>query len=187
MNNKAKSVALIGMLSAISYVVVFICHNIGLRIVPAVSFLTYDAKDVIIAMGGFMFGPLTSLAISFIVSFIEMFTISNTGIIGLIMNIVSSCTFACVAAIIYKRKRCIKNAIIGLVTGVLVATAAMMLWNYLITPWYMGTPREVVAGLLIPGFLPFNLIKYGVNAAFTMVLYKPVVRGLRKAHILDAR
>lgn len=187
MNSKAKSVALIGMLSAVSYVVVFICHNIGLRIIPEVPFLTYDAKDIIIAMGGFMFGPLTSLAISFIVSFIEMFTISSTGIIGLVMNIISSCAFACVAAIIYKRKRCIKNAIIGLISGILVATVAMLLWNYLITPLYMGVPRNVVQGMLIPAFLPFNLIKYSINAVLTLLIYKPVVRGLRKAHILDVR
>lgn len=187
MNSKAKKVSLIGMLSAVSYVVVFICHNIGLRIIPSVGFLTYDAKDVIIAMGGFMFGPLASLAISVIVSFIEMFTISSTGFIGLAMNIISSCAFACTAAYIYKRKRTIKNAIIGLISGVLVATAAMLLWNYLITPIYMGISRDVVAGMLIPAFLPFNLIKYSINAILTMVIYKPIVRGLRRAHILDAR
>ena len=60
----------------------------------------------------------------------------------------------------------------------------MLLWNYLITPVYMGYPREAVAELLIPVFLPFNLMKGGLNAAFAMILYKPVVTAFRYAHLL---
>ena len=42
--------------------------------------------------------------LSVIVSLIEMVTISENGILGCIMNIVSSCSFACTAAVIYKKK-----------------------------------------------------------------------------------
>ena len=63
---------------------------------------------------------------------------------------------------------------------------AMMLWNYLITPIYMGYPRQAVAELLLPAFLAFNLIKGGLNAAFTMLLYKPVVKALRRSHLIEA-
>ena len=60
----------------------------------------------------------------------------------------------------------------------------MMLCNYIITPIYTGLPRETVAGMLLPVFLPFNLIKYGINTAVTLILYKPIVTALRKAHLL---
>ena len=60
----------------------------------------------------------------------------------------------------------------------------MLLWNYLITPIYMGMPRAAVADLLVPVFLPFNLSKYALNAAITMLIYKPVVTALRKAHLI---
>ena len=60
----------------------------------------------------------------------------------------------------------------------------MMLWNYLIAPLYMGYPREAVVELLIPAFLPFNLIKGGLNAAITMLLYKPVVTALRRSNLI---
>ena len=59
-----------------------------------------------------------------------------------------------------------------------------MLWNYLIAPLYMGYPREAVVELLIPAFLPFNLIKGGLNAAITMLLYKPVVTALRRSNLI---
>ena len=45
----------------------------------------------------------------------------------------------------------------------------MLLWNYLIALIYMGYPREAVVQLLLPAFLPFNLLKGGLNAAFTFL------------------
>jgi riboflavin transporter FmnP len=56
----------------------------------------------------------------------------------------------------------------------------MILWNYLITPMYMGVPREAVVEMLVPVFLPFNLIKGGANAALTLLLYKPVIYALKR-------
>ena len=44
----------------------------------------------------------------------------------------------------------------------------------------MGYPKEAVARLLLPVFLPFNLLKGGLNAVFTFLLYKPIVQALRK-------
>ena len=63
--------------------------------------------------------------------------------------------------------------------------AAMLLWNYIITPFYMGVPREQVAGMLMTVFLPFNLTKGGINAGLTLLLYKPIVNALRKAHLAE--
>ena len=60
----------------------------------------------------------------------------------------------------------------------------MLLWNYLITPFYMGQPREVVEALLLPVFLPFNLAKGGMNMAATLLIYPPVVGALRRAGVV---
>ena len=60
----------------------------------------------------------------------------------------------------------------------------MLLWNYLIAPIYMGLPREELAKLLLPVFLPFNLIKGGINAAITFLVHKPVISALKRSHLL---
>jgi riboflavin transporter FmnP len=101
------------------------------------------------------------------------------------MNVLSTCAFVCTAAAIYQRNKTIKRAILGLAVGVLLMTALMLLWNYLITPIYMKVPREQIVGLLVPIFLPFNLIKGGINATLTVLLYKPVVNALRKAKLVE--
>ena len=176
----AKTVATLAMLCAIAFVAKLIS-----KVFPEVAgFLSFDLKDVVIVIGGFILGPLAAAVISVIVSVIEMLTVSTTGPIGLVMNVLASCSFACVAAIIYRRDHRMKGAIIGLIAGILCMTAMMLLWNWLITPIYMKVDRAIVVGMLLPTFLPFNLLKGGMNAALAMLLYKPVVTALRKAHLV---
>ncbi len=181
-NIKARDLTILALLAAVAYVVMYLSKLIPISVL---GFLNFDLKDVIICIAGFLFGPLAAAGISLVVSIIEMVTISSTGLWGLLMNVLSTCAFVCTAAFIYQRKKTIKNAILGLVVGVLLMTAVMLLWNYLITPIYMGQPREFVASLLIPYFLPFNLIKGGINGTLTVLLYKPVVNALRKAKLVE--
>lgn len=181
-NTKTKKLTAIGMLCALAYIVVVV----GRFPIGFVDFLKYDPKDIVIVIGGFIYGPLASFAISAVVSIVEMFTISDTGVIGMIMNIISTCSFACTAAFLYKKRHDMTGAVLGLVAGCALMAVAMVLWNYLITPLYMGYPREAVAEMLLPVFLPFNLVKGSLNAGITVLLYKPVVTALRRAHLIEA-
>lgn len=178
MNTKIRKITMSAMFIALAFAAVAVGR------VPVVMFLKYDPKDVIITLGGLILGPLSAVGIAVITSLIEMFALSETGVIGLVMNIISSCAFAFTASLIYRKKRTLSGAGIGLISGCVTMVVVMLLWNYCITPIYMGYPREVVAGMLIPVFLPFNLIKGALNAALTFLLYKPVVQGLRKARLL---
>ncbi len=180
MKLSVKKMVLTAMLAAVSYVVVFLVR------IPVVLFLKYEPKDVIITIGGFLLGPWTALLCSLIVSLLEMVTISSTGPIGAVMNLLSSCCFACTAAFIYKKKHTLSGAVLGLAAGSGVMVGAMLLWNWLITPLYMGVPREQVQALLIPAFLPFNALKAGLNTALTLALYKPVVGALRRSGLVES-
>ena len=170
---------LLAMLAAIAFMLVALVR------IPVVLFLSYEPKDVVIAIGGFLLGPMASFVISLVVSLLEMFTISTTGPIGAVMNLLSSCAFACTAAVVYKRKRTLGGAVLGLIAGSVAMVGVMLLWNYLITPLYMtGTSRSDVAAMLIPVFLPFNALKAGFNTALTLLLYKPLVSALRKTGLV---
>ena len=179
--SKIRKLTTRGMLCALAYAAAAAGR------VPIVLFLRYDPKDVIIVIGGLIFGPLTSFTVTIIVSVVQMFTISGTGILGCIMNIISSCSFACTAAFVYKRKHKLSGALLGLFCGWGCQVVVMMLWNYLLAPIYMGYPREAILELLIPAFLPFNLIKGGLNAAITMLIYKPVITALRRSNLVDSK
>lgn len=171
----------LAVMAALAYMVMLL---IKFPVIPAVPFLKYEPKDVIITISGFMFGPLASLLTSAVVSLVEMVTVSDTGPIGALMNFIGTSAFACTAAIIYKKFHTIKGAFAGLCVSTLLMTLVMLAWNYLITPLYMGMPREAVAEMLLPYFLPFNMLKGVLNSALTMLIYKPLSNIMRKAHVL---
>lgn len=176
----ASYIAAIAMFTALSFVAV----SLG-ELIPNVSgFLSYDPKDALVVIAGFAFGPLSSVLISVLVSLIEMFTISTTGLYGFVMNVFSTCSFAVPAAIVYKHNRSLKGAILGLVSSVASIVVVMAAWNWVITPLYMKVPRSMVEGMMLTVFIPFNLSKGGMNAALTMLLYKPLVSALRRIHVM---
>ena len=173
-----KKTVLLAMLAAVAFIMVALIR------IPVVLFLSYEPKDVVITIGGFLLGPMAAFIISVLVSLVEMITISHTEFIGCLMNILSTCSFACVAAVIYKKKHDLAGAILALIAGSLVMAGVMVLWNWLITPLYMKVPRPVVEGMLLPVFLPFNLVKAGLNSALVLSLYKPLTAALRSARLL---
>ncbi len=174
-----KKLVLMAMLAAMAYMIMTLVR------IPIVLFLKYEPKDVIITIGGFLLGPMTSFIVSLVVSLIEMVTVSETGPIGCLMNLLSTCSFACTAAFIYKRQHTLKGAGIGLAAGSVFMVGIMLLWNWLISPLYMGVERSAVEALLLPAFLPFNLLKAGLNSALTLGLYKPVATALRKTGLVE--
>jgi riboflavin transporter FmnP len=181
MKFSAKKMVLLAMLAAASYVTVFLIR------IPVVLFLKYEPKDVLITIGGFLLGPMASFIVSGVVSLLEMVSISETGIIGCVMNLLSTCSFACTAALIYKKRHTLTGAVLGLGAGSIAMVCAMLLWNWLITPLYMGVDRQTVEALLVPAFLPFNLLKAGLNTALVLGLYKPLTGALRKTGLIEGR
>ena len=159
--------------------------SVALIRIPVMLWLNYDPKDVFLTIGAFLLGPIEGVIMTVVVALLELVTISSTGIIGFAMNVFSSCLFVCTASLIYHRKRTLGGALIGLICGALLTTGGMLLWNYLITPMYMeNTTRQQVAEMLIPLFLPYNLLKTALNGTLTMLLYKSVASALRAAKLL---
>lgn len=174
-----RQLTVMAMLSAVAYVSVWV-----LMPFPKIGgFLSFEIKDCILAILGFLYGPIPALVSVTVVALLEMVTISNTGIIGLLMNVLSSAFFLCPAAYVYKKDRSVKGAVLGLLAGILCTTGAMVLWNWIVTPWYQKIPREAVAQLLLPLILPFNALKASLNAVLAMLLYKSTVTALRKARL----
>jgi len=169
-----KKIALCGVFAAFAYVCVCV-----FRI--KVSFLTLDIKDAMITSAAMIFGPVPGVAISLVVAFIEMITLSETWLYGFIMNFLSSATLSVVASVIYRSRRSLFSAIIGLITAIFSVTAVMLLANLFITPFYMGVSTKEVAALIPKLLLPFNLTKATLNCSLVMIIYKPISTALARA------
>lgn len=180
MNLTTKKITTVGMLCAMAVVV-----NLLIRfpLVPSVSFLNYDPKDIVIVIGGFIYGPAICFLMSAIASVLEiMFRGGN--LLDVLMNMISTCTFAVTAAYIYKKNHTKKGAIIGLVAGIVACSISMYVWNYVVDPIYFKMPREAVVAML-PAILLFNVLKCGMNTGVSIFLYKPIVNVLRRTNLVE--
>lgn len=168
---KTLRLAKMGMLVAISIVLVYFIH---FPIFPAVAFLEYDPADIPILMGTFAFGPLAGILLTVVTSVIQGVTVSAaSGLYGIIMHIISTSTLVLASGLIYKATKTRKGAVIGLICGVIAMTVVMIGANLVITPLFMGVPREIVIQLM-PFIAGFNAIKAGINSIITFLLYKRI-------------
>ena len=175
---KIKKLVVAAMFCALAYASMFV-----MRI--NVLFLTCDLKDAVITIAGLLFGPLYSLAIALVVPLLEFSSLGDTGFWGFLMDVLSTATFSCTCALIYKYKKNLKGAVIGLVSAVLTMTAFMLLFNLFIVPLYTPDYTTAKVAAMVPKFfLPFNLTKGFLNAAFVLILYKPVSSAMKAARVL---
>ena len=168
-----KKLSVTAMLCALAYICMFVFKF-------KVGFLTFDLKDAILTVIAFLYGPIYAVVSSVLVAGIEFLSVSDTGVYGFIMNALSSAVFTATCSVIYKYRRTLAGAVFGSIAAVLSMTAVMLVANIFITPFYMGVARSDVAAMIPSLLLPFNLVKGVVNAAITMIIYKPITTALKK-------
>ena len=185
----------VGMFSALSYVVIALC-----QFIPNVSgFLSVEIKDAVIVIASFIYGPWAGVLISFIVSLLESLSFGYvTAFWGFLMNFISSSVFALTASIIYRRKKSLNSAILGVAVTVLATTVTMVILDIFIVPMFFiggwldslivfvqNPDFSVVMPLLLPVLLPFNFAKALLNGAVALMLYKPIINAMRAAGIIE--
>lgn len=175
-----KKISVASMLTAVAFLCTFIFRF-------KVSFLTFDFKDAVISIISLLYGPVYGIASAGLVAFFEMLSMSDTGLYGMVMNFLSSGTFALTCGIVYKYKRSFSGAIIAVIASAVSVTSVMMLANIFITPHYIGATSADVIKLIPPLLLPFNLSKAVINAAVILIIYKPVTSVLKRTGLLKSR
>ncbi|MBQ8268853.1 MAG: ECF transporter S component [Clostridia bacterium] len=151
-----------------------------------VMFLTFDVKDAIICTSAFIYGPIAAPIVSVLAALLELITVSSTGLYGFLMNFFSSAALSTVASLVYRKWRTLNGAIVSMVAAVIAMVAVMMGANLLITPYYMtGGSVAAVAELIPSVLLPFNLAKGLLNAAITLLIYKPIKIAMKRAGLLS--
>jgi riboflavin transporter FmnP len=177
-DSATKKLVVSAMFCALAFIAVFVFRF-------RVAFLTFDFKDVFISVLSLIYGPVYGVVSAAAVALLELVTVgSETGAYGLVMNFLSSGSFALAVGLVYKYRRTFFGAILAAITGVAAMVSIMMLANLLITPFYMGVERVEVAALIPTMLLPFNLCKGVMNAAIMLLLYKPLVSLLRKTGLV---
>lgn len=165
---ETRQLVTMALMCAIASLVSFI----QIPIIPAAPFLTYDPSLMPAMVCGFAYGPGSGIAVGSIAAVIHGLITGDW--VGSLMNICATVFFVLPAALVYRKARTFKGAVIGLVLGVLLATAGSVVSNLTIGVWFWYGSTDVIMPLLVPAVLPFNLIKAGLNSVLTMAVYKAV-------------
>ena len=97
--SRVKNLAFMGIFTALAYVTALVIRF------PVPPFLTLDMKDAVIAIGAMACGPLSAIVMTAAVALLEFISVGDTGVYGLIMDVISSLGFAFTAALIYRYKK----------------------------------------------------------------------------------
>ncbi|MDO4280486.1 MAG: ECF transporter S component [Peptococcaceae bacterium] len=193
-NRTAKKVAFIGVLGALSCVLML--FRFPLPFVP--GFYEFDIAELPALFAGFFMGPVAGCAVVFVKIVLKLiFQGTQTAFVGDLSNLIGSMCFILTASLIYRRKHTKGGAIAALsISTIIVSIVYVFLNAYIMLPMYSslyGLPLETIIGmghavnpwvndtlsLMIFAVLPFNLFKHGVTSILTYVLYKRVGNALR--------
>lgn len=175
-SQRVRKMVVMALLVAISVVLIY---AVRFPLVPAAPFLEYDPADIPILIGALAYGPVAGILLTVAASLIQGVTVSaGSGVYGIVMHIIATSTLVLVSSGLYRLRHTRGGAVLGLVLGTVAMGLVMLPANHFVTPYFTGWPTEAVDALLLPGILPFNLIKAGINSCVTFLLYKTVSRHL---------
>ena len=190
-----KTMTKIAILGVIAFV--FMLLDFPLWFTP--PFLKFDISDLPSLIGAFALGPMAGVLIQLVKNLLKLLLAgTNTAAVGELANFIVGSVFAYTAGLIYYKEKTFKNAIKGLVLGVIAMTVVISFANYYIMiPFYSkayGLPLEKIIEmstavnkyvvdlktLIIFAVVPFNLLKGLVTSILTVLLYKRISPILKK-------
>lgn len=184
---KLKDMIKIALLATIA--VVIMLFEIPLGFAP--SFYMLDFSEVIVLIGAFAMGPLAGILIELLKVLLNLVINGTiTAGVGELANFLIGCSLVVPAAYLYRRKKCIRNAVLGLAAGtVLMAAVGGMFNAFVLLPAYAAAFQMPIDALVNMGqkinpsitglgtfvlwaVVPFNLLKGVISGVLTMLLYK---------------
>lgn len=163
----------LSLLSAIAVILMYI----DFPVIPIFPWLKIDLSDVPALMGAFAFGPLAGVIIELMKNLLILIVKgTGTGFVGELANFLVGVALVWPAALVYKKNKTKKTAILGMVLGVLCIEVVGILANvYLLLPAYgMAMSKAELMQYVTVGLIPFNGIKSILVCGITYVLYKKV-------------
>ena len=163
----------LSLLSAIAVILMYI----DFPVIPIFPWLKIDLSDVPALMGAFAFGPLAGVIIELMKNLLILIVKgTGTAFVGELANFLVGVALVWPAALVYKKNKTKKTAILGMVLGVLCIEVVGILANvYLLLPAYgMAMSKAELMQYVTVGLIPFNGIKSILVCGITYALYKKV-------------
>ncbi len=166
-----KKLVLLALFTALCTLLSFV----EVPIFPAAPWLKYDASACIALLAAFAFKKTTpGIIVGECSALIHGLIMGDPW--GALMTIIYMFFWIVPAAIVFQFKTSRPWVVLGLVISAVIALAATIGANLLVTPLYAGMTVDAVAALIVPVLIPFNLLKLLINSVLFFALYVPVLK-----------
>lgn len=159
---------LTAMFTAVSAVSILLLR---VPLIPAAPFLEYDMADIFVLLCTVLIGTSYGTVSLAVVCLIQAFLLGDNGVIGFIMHFASSEAMVLIFGLLCRKSASLKRLVLSAVMATAVMTVIMIPLNFVFTGIFMGTPLKMVADLLVPAIIPFNLLKGAINCTAAVILY----------------
>lgn len=163
----------LSLLAAIAVVLMYV----DFPVIPIFPWLKIDLSDMPALMGAFAFGPASGIIIEFMKNLLILLVKgTGTGFVGELANFLVGIALVWPAAMIYKKNKTKKTAILGMIVGTISMEVLGILANvYILLPAFgMNMSKAELMKYVTVGLLPFNGIKGILVCLTTYLLYKKV-------------
>ncbi|UTH14882.1 ECF transporter S component [Macrococcus equipercicus] len=178
--HKTKRLILISLLSAISFILMFI--KFPLPFLP--PYLTIDFSDIPALLALFTVGPAGALAVEAIKNILN-FLFTPADPVGPVANFLAGASF--LLSIYFVSGRQLKHHLVpAFLVATLVMAAVMSILNYFVLlPLYgmIMNLEDIAANLKVivsAGIIPFNVVKGLVVSVIFMLIARPLLPLLRR-------
>ncbi len=176
-----KKITNIGVLIGLSLILM-----LTIRFPLFLPFLIYEPGDIPILIIAFLYGPMSALGATFVLSVLMAALTGLGGPFGAFMHFLATGVLVGVAGYVYKKYHTKRGALLGLAAGSVAMTGVMAVANVLLNPIFYGIPYERTINMLLPGIIPFNLTKAIINSLLTVLVYKKIADFLRSKGLLTS-
>jgi len=210
MNNVNKTILMIARIAIFGALAIILYMVPGLQfpIIPGLSFLKLHFDEIPCLIASLAYGPLTGTFLILIKGAFKLIQdIGETGGIGVLADIIYGLSLILPASILYKKFKTFKGGIISILIGLISnLIVSSFLGYYLIYPLYgfylftasnyhealnsiylnlfypidnsLSSPYDIK--LCFEFLLPFNLIKDVIIISFTLIVYKPISKFVKR-------
>ncbi len=180
----------VAMLSAVAAVLMLLEFPVPFIAPP---FYELDISEVPVLVGAFALGPVAGLVIETIKILLNLVINGTiTAGVGEFANWLMGVAFIYPAAMIYRKNKCKKNAVLGLICGsFLMVVLGGFVNAYILIPTYgkaltlpldtfvkMGasihSAVDSIPKMVLLCVVPFNILKAVIVSAITMLIYKKI-------------
>ncbi len=170
MNKKVKLIAIIGIMSAFSFVLYAFEISVGF-ILPSAAFLKIDFSDIPVFLTGMTLGPVPGAMVALIKNILHISITKEPALSGEIANFFASVAYMLPLSLLRHKNDKNRYMILSILIAIVSVTLTLSIVNYFITLPLYGIEKAFRLPMIYATFIPFNIIRGIIMGVLVYFMY----------------